>query len=225
MKNELIKNQIKKELKRIFKSMDFVSDNFLNKEGVSKDKLEIYFNIYQQLGMAWEFLGLECKHWDGYKKTGEKNDACKICGKIKGVKDTYYLLPEKGLKKIGKKLKPNSKKTFKRKKEAQIIDDTMDFHGALLNVNVHNSYKSKLFGDKHDINMAAERIVTLKESGIECHIDEHLIYIKMDTKGKKVGKKKYGGFPWEIKRKDLKNFPIIFGFDEKHQFMGLTILK
>ena len=121
--------------------MDFVSDNFLNKESISKDKLEIYFNIYQQLGMAWEFLGLECKHWDGYKKIRDKKEACKICGKIKGVKDTYYLLPEKGLKKIGTKLKPNSKKTFKRKKEAQIIDDTIGFHGALLNVDVHNSYK------------------------------------------------------------------------------------
>jgi hypothetical protein len=78
---------------------------------------------------------------------------------------------------------------------------------------------------KHQINMAAERIVKLKESGIECHIDQHLIYIKMNDTGEKLGKMKYGGFSWEIKRKNLKHFPVIFDFDENHRFLGLTILR
>lgn len=42
---------------------------------------------------------------------------------------------------------------------------------------------------------------------------------------KKFGKEKYGGFPWEIKRQHLKIFPVIFDFDEKYQFLGLTILR
>ncbi len=42
---------------------------------------------------------------------------------------------------------------------------------------------------------------------------------------KKLGKEKYGGFPWEMKRDHLKNFPVIFDFDEKYQFLGLTILR
>jgi hypothetical protein len=37
--------------------------------------------------------------------------------------------------------------------------------------------------------------------------------------------KRYGGFPWEIKRKNLKHFPVIFDFDKKYRFLGLTILK
>ncbi len=41
----------------------------------------------------------------------------------------------------------------------------------------------------------------------------------MDKKGKKPGKKKYGSFPWEIKKKDLKNFPVIFDFDENYKFL------
>ncbi len=211
--------------------MDFVSNNFLNKDGISisKKEFQIYFNIYQQLGTTWEFYGLLCKHWDGYKDIRDKKKACKICGKIKGVDDSYYLLPGEGRKKVGRKLFPTSKKTFSKKGEAQIIDDVIDFHGASLNIDVHNSYKSGLLGKKHEINMAAERIVTLKESGVECHIDQHLIYIKMNDVGKKVRKrgvkKKYGGFPWEIKKKDLKNFPVIFDFDEKYQFLGLTILR
>ena len=219
------KEQIKKELKTLFRSLDFVSNNFLNNKKLSKKELQIFFNIYQQLGLAWEFLGLQCKHWDGYKKTKDAKEVCKICGKVKGVDEFYYLLPREGSKKLGARLKPNSKKTFKNKKEATIINDTIDFHGAIVNVDVHNSYKSNLLGKKHGINIAAERLVKLKENGVECHIDRHLIYVKMNKTGRKLGKEKYGGFPWEIKKKDLKNFPVIFEFDENYQFLGLEILR
>lgn len=223
MKKESIKDRIKRELKRLFRSMDYISDNFLNKKGIDKKKFQMYFNIYQQLGLAWEFLGLQCKHWDGYKKTRDRKETCRICGKVKEVDDQYYLLPKEGIKKLGKKSGANSKKIFKNKKKAKILNDTIDFHGALLNIDVHNAYKSRILGGKNEINIAAERIVKLKESGVECHIDQYLIYIKMGKK--KVGAQKYGGFPWEISKKDLKNFPVIFDFDEKHQFLGLTIIR
>lgn len=85
--------------------------------------------------------------------------------------------------------------------------------------------RSKVLMIFYKMNMAAERIVKVKESGIECHIDQHLVNITMNRSGKKVGKKQYGGFPWEMKRKDLKNFPVIFEFDENHQFLGFTILR
>lgn len=205
--------------------MDFISNNFLNKKDIDKNEFQIFFDIYQQLGLAWEFLSLQCKHWEGYKKTRENKETCKICGKVKSVDDLYCLFPKEGPKKLGMKLKPNSKKIFKNKREAKIINDTIEFHGAIVNVDVHNSYKSSPLNDNHEINIAAERIVKLKESGIECYIDQHLIYIKMNNIEKKFGKKKYGGFPWEIKKKDLKNFPVIFDFDENHQFLGLTILR
>lgn len=219
------KDKIKKELKSLFKSMDFVSKYFLDKEDINKKDFQTFFNIYQQLSLAWEFLSVQCEHWEGYKRSVDEKETCRICGKVKGVKDAYFLLPGKGPKKLGIKLKPHSKKTFKNKREATIIEDTIDFHGAVLNVDVHNSYKSSILDEKHQINMAAERIVKLKESGIECHIDENLIYIKMDNVGKKLGKMKYGGFPWEVEKKNLKNFPVIFEFDENHRFLGLTILR
>lgn len=213
------KEQVKKEIKKLLRSMDYVS-NFLNNEKISEKDLQIFFRIYQQLGLAWEFLGLRCGHWEGYKKTKNNNEVCKICGKVKGVDDSYYLFPKEGPKKLGTKLKPNSKKTFENKREAKILNDTINFHGALINVDIHNSYKSTLTG--HRINIAADRIVQLKERGIECYIDQHLINI---TVTKETGKKLYGGFPWEIRKKDLINFPVIFDFDENHQFIGLTILR
>jgi len=36
--------------------MDFVCDNYLNKKGAIDKELEAFANIYQQLGLAWEFL-------------------------------------------------------------------------------------------------------------------------------------------------------------------------
>jgi len=217
------KKTLKKELKNLFNSMDFICDNFLSREAAEEKHLKIFYNIYQQLAIAWEHLGLQCKHWDGFRKTKEKNEACRICGKIKGVDDQYYLLPRSGRKKIGKKLFPNSKKVFENREQATIVNDTVDFYGASLNVDVHNRHKSKLFKDK--ITIADERIVTLKECGIECSIDQHLIYIKMNKPLKKAGKKKYGALLWELRRNDLKKYPIIIDYDENRNFLGLTILK
>ena len=107
--------------------------------------------------------------------TRDKKETCRICGKVKGVDDSYYLLPRKGRKTIGRKLQPNSKETLENKRLAEIVNDSIEFHGASIKVNVHNSYKSRLLGDKHEINIAADRRITVKERGIQCNIDKYLI--------------------------------------------------
>lgn len=89
------KDEIKGGLKNIFKSLDYVSQKLLGGRKFKKGEHQELFNIYQQLGLAWEFLGLQCKHWDGFKKTRSKKKACKICGKIKGVNDSFLLIPIK----------------------------------------------------------------------------------------------------------------------------------
>jgi hypothetical protein len=58
----MTKKYVKKELKKLFKSMDFISENFLNREDINEKALQTYFDIYQHLGIAWEFLGLQCVH-------------------------------------------------------------------------------------------------------------------------------------------------------------------
>jgi hypothetical protein len=223
MRNGKAKKDLKKQLGSLFKSMDFVSNNFLGSEKTGKKEFQIFFNIYQQLGLAWEFLGLQCKHWDGFKRTRDKTETCKICGKVKGTDDFYILLTRKGPIKLGVKVKPNSKKTFETKGDAEIVNETIDFYGALLNVDVHNSYRSRLFGK--GVNIAAERIVKVKEEDVECNIDKHLIHIRLRDKDRKAGRKRYGGFPWELRKKDLKHFPVIFDFDERYRFLGLRILR
>jgi len=225
MKREIEKSRIKKDLKRLFKSMDFICDNYLNKEGVSKKELEVFADIYQQLGMAWEHLGLQCRHWDGYRTTRDKKEVCKICGKVKDIDETHILLPAKGHKKIGTTTKPTSKKIFPTRREAQILNDSIQFHGAHLNIDVHNSYKSSLFQGEHEINVAAERNVKLREKDVECSIDQHRIDIRIGPAKKKGSKPDYSNFPFELRKKDLKHFPVLFNFDDNFKFSGLTILR
>jgi hypothetical protein len=151
MQKEQMRNRTKEQLKSLFRGMDFVSNNFLEKEDNSEKDLRIFFDIYQQLGLAWEFLSLQCKHREGYKKTTDNKETCKICGKVKGARGGYYLLPEKGPKILGLRLKPNPKKILENKTKARIVNDTINFYGAMVNVDVHNSYKSGLLDRKHRI--------------------------------------------------------------------------
>ncbi len=224
MKSIQTKEGLKRELRRVYKAMDFVSENFL-KEDRKRVAQQVYFDVYQALGLAWEFLGLQCGHWDGYKRKRDRKRVCRICGKIKGVKDQYYLLPAAGVKKLGKRSVPTSKKTFATKSKAQIVHDQVVFHGAFLDVDVHNSYKSTLFGKGREISVAADRYVTLRESGVKCSVDEHVVDIKIERPGSKIRKPPYGGFPWELSKEKLKHFPVIFRFDDNYRFLGLTIIR
>ena len=224
MTKETEKVRLKKEFKRLFKSMDFVCENYLNKEGVPEKEQESFADIYQQLGQVWEFLALQCKHWNGYKKTREKKEVCRICGTVKGIEESHILVPAKGPKKIGQASKPNSKKTYPTKKEAQLVKDSIRFHGALMDVDVHNSYKSNLFKE-HEINIASERNVTLKESGVEYTIGKHRIDLDLEKPKKKGSKPPYSNFAFELRKKDLKHFPVIFKFDDDFKFLGLIILR
>ncbi len=216
---------LKHQLRDLFKSLDFVSKNFLTgkEPETRKANSRIYYNIYQQLGLAWEYLGLQCQHWDGYKRTKDDQSVCKICGKVKGIKERYYFLPQSGLKTIGKRLDPNSTEIFRNKKEAMLFEDSINFQGVHLKVDVHNAYQSRLL--TRNINMAAERIVSFSERGIKCSIDQHLIHIHLPEAGKKVVGKSYGGFVWELRKKTLRHFPVLFDFDQKGRLLEVTILR
>jgi hypothetical protein len=224
MTRETEKHQLNKEFKHLFRNMDFVCANYLNKEGVPEKEQERFADIYQQLGQVWEFLALQCKHWDGYRKTREKKEVCRICGTVKESEECHILLQAKGPKKIGKVVNPNSRKTFPNKKEAGIIKDSIRFHGALIDVDVHNAYKSNLFKG-HEINISGERNVTLKERGVECTIGKHRIDLDVEKPKKKGSKPPYGNFAFELRKRDLRHFPVIFKFDDDFKFLGLTIMR
>jgi len=219
------KAQLSTDLKRVFRALDFASKH-LNGRRPPKATQSSYFDVYQSLGLAWEFLGLQCQHWDGYKRTRDGKLACRVCGTIKGVRERYFLLTANGTKALGKRTKPSSKKTFANKIKAQVVYDRIVFHGASVEVDVHNSYKSNLFGAGDAITVAAERSVTRTESGIKCSVDNHVIDVKLEDRSMaKTKKPRYGGFPSELSKKALKQFPVRFRFDDNYKFLGLTISR
>ena len=107
---------------------------------------------------------MQCSHAEGWRKMRQGTLACKVCGTIRGAPERWVLVPRNGKKIIGRKRFPNSGGTFPDKKAATIVDDTIDFHGARLHVDVHNSYRSRLCRRSElDISVAAERIVRVQE--------------------------------------------------------------
>lgn len=217
------KSNLTRELKRLFRSMSFVSRHpSLNRRGPQAER---FAEIYQQLGMLWEFLALQCHHTEGWRKTRERKLACKLCGTIRGVTEPWVLLPRDGKKTIGRKLFPNSGETFPNKRAAEIVDDTIDFHGATLNVDVHNSYRSRLFQrSKLDLSVAAERIVRVEEGDIECWLDTHLAKLTL-RKHKRGERPPYGAFLFELPKRALKRFPILVEYDARGDLVGLTIFR
>jgi hypothetical protein len=201
--------------------MDFVSRHpALKRDTAEARRLA---DIYQQLGVAWEFLALQCRHRVGWRKTREGKRVCKICGTLKEVRERCLLLSPDGKKIIGRRSVPNSKRTFKNRKTATVVNDTINFHGARLNVEVLNAHRSGLFR-KLDMTIAADRLVRLEENGIECRFDDHLVIIEL-RKHKRGEMPPYAAFVWELPRKLLKNFPVMLEYDKRRRFVGLTIFK
>lgn len=214
---------LKKEFKKLFKSMDYVSDNYLSKRKVTKGDASAFYNIYQQLGLLWEFLSYQCRHWNGYIKKANKF-LCKICGRVKGTKEKYYLLPLKGRKIIGRMIRPGRDK-FEGllKKEAEIVNDTIKFHGAKLNVSVFNGYISKLGRIGKEIKVAADRVVTLEEDGLIIDISKYITGVKIKASARQ--RPIYGGFVWELPKRILKKMPIILSYNKNGKLTEIELIR
>ena len=221
MKNRT--DALKREFKRLFRSMDFVSRHpALNRRGKEGER---FAEIYQQLGMLWEFLALQCPHNAGWRKARNGKFACKVCGTLRRAQEHWVLLPRDGKKIVGSKLFPNSKASFPNKKAATLVNDTIWFHGAKVNVDVHNSYRSRLFSSsKRDIDVAAERIVRVEEGSVQCWLDTHLVKLTL-KKHKRGERPPYGAFVFELPRRALKRFPLLVEFDQRGELVGVTVFR
>lgn len=141
------------------------------------------------------------------------------------LSERWVLLPRDGKKTIGRQRFPNSGETFPNKRAATIVDDTIDFHGATLNVDVHNSYRSRLFQrSKLDCSIAAERIVRVEEGDIECWLDTHLAKLTL-RKHKRGERPPYSAFVFELPKRALKRFPILVEYDARGKLVGVTIFR
>lgn len=221
MANKSAHTSPQKQLRRLFRSMDFLSRHpALKRDTAEARRLA---EIYQQLGLAWEFLALQCKHRGGWRKLRDGKSACKLCGLIRGAKAQWLLLPRDGKKTIGRHALPNSKRTFPNRRTATVVNDAIDFHGAKLKVAVLNEHRSRFFR-KHDWTIAADRLVRLAEGGIDVRFDSHLVTVEL-RKHKRGEMPPYSHFVWELPRKFLKKFPVMLQFDKRRRFTGLVIFK
>ncbi len=214
-------SKLQRDLHRLLRSMDFVSRHPALKRDTAEARR--FAEIYQQLGLAWEFLALQCPHRGGWCKLRDGKSACKVCGLIRGTKEQWQLLPREGKKTIGRRALPNSKRTFPNRKAGTVVNDTIEFHGAKLNVEVLNLHRSRLFRSK-DILCAAERMVRLEEDGMDIRCDDVSISVEM-RKHKRGEMPPYTHFVSELPRKLLKKFPVMLQFDKSRRFTGLVIFK
>lgn len=216
-------SSLKRDLRRVLRSMDFVSRHpALKRNGPEAER---FASIYQQLGLAWEFLALQCRHRSGWRKCPDANFACNVCGLIRGAKEPWSLLPRKGKKTIGRRAMPRSKRTFPNRKVATVVNDVIDFHGAKLNVEVLNQHRSNSrWFRKRDWTIAADRLVRLEEGGVEVRFDTHLVTVEL-RKHNKGEMPPYSHFVWELPRNLLKKFPVMLQFDKHRRFTGLVIFK
>ena len=165
-------DHIRQELRQLMRSMDFLSRHpALDKPGREGHRLT---EIYQQMGRVWEFLALQCHHRAGWRKLRDGERACKVCGTLQGVNERWLLLSRTGSKVIGSQTRPTTKSILPTRKAATVVKDRVSFHGARLSVEVLNPHKSRLFR-KHDISVAADRLVELQESGLICQWDDHTV--------------------------------------------------
>jgi hypothetical protein len=213
--------QLQRDLRRLNRSMDFVSRHPALKRDTKEARR--FAEIYQQLGLAWEFLALQCRHRDGWRKLRDGKSACKVCGLIRGVKEQWLLLPRDGKKTIGRRALPNSKRTFPSRKAATVVNDALEFHGAKLNVEVLNLHRSRLFR-RNDILCAADRLVRLEEAGVEYRLAEHTLDIRLRPR-RRGEEPPFSTFVFELPRRALKRFPVMLQYDRRGRFVGVVIFK
>ncbi len=203
--------------------MDFVS----RQPALKRDTAEArrFAEIYQQLGLAWEFLALQCQHRSGWRKLRDGKSACKVCGLIRGMKEQWVLLPRDGKKVIGRRAMPNSKRIFPNRKAGTVVNDTIDFRGAKLNVEVLNRHRStSRWMRGRDWTISEDRLVRVEEDGVEVSFCSFQVAVKL-RKHKRGEMPPYTHFVSELPRKFLKRFPVMLQFDQRNRFTGLVIFK
>lgn len=83
MPTDINQTRVRRELQGLFRSMDFVSRHpALKRDGPEAER---FAKIYEQLGLAWEFLALQCRHRSGWRKLRDGKSVCKICGLVRGA--------------------------------------------------------------------------------------------------------------------------------------------
>jgi hypothetical protein len=180
-------------------------------------------DIYQLLGLAWEFAALQCPHRSGWRKSRDGKLTCKVCGTIKDASEHWLLLPRHGEKTIGRRVRPTTKQILPNRKAATVVKDEVNFHGAKLSVEVLNPHLSRLFRTR-EVTIAPDRLVALQEDNVECRLNEHMLRIRFG--GRPRGSEPpFADFLAEIPKRALKKLPVLAETDRQGRLVGLVVFK
>ena len=86
-----------------------------------------------------------------------------------------------------------------------------------------NGYISKLDKIGKEINIAADRVVTLEENRLSVEISKYIA--SMRIRGREKQMPIYGGFLWELPKKLLKKMPIILSYDKYGRLVEIELLR
>ena len=212
---------VRQNTQRVVRLMDYISKNHLTSKGKNS---AVFNDIYQMLGVAWNYYGLMCCHGKGHRLTKENREACRVCGKIKDTPEYEMLLPVRGPKSVGRYIgSPKvASKSFDSRRKATLVEDSITFHGVKVKVHVHHSFPSDILGK--NVSIAAGRELELNEKGIRVFADDYLVGLEFPN-GKGGHKEKYGSFAHELPKKLLAKFPIIYSYGPKGQFYGIKVFR
>ncbi len=203
--------------------MDFVAEHPALEDGRRSLAAARLAETYQLLGLAWEFLALQCRHTQGFRRTRDGKRVCRTCGTVAGTEKRWILLPRCGQKTIGRRTVPSSTEVLPNRRTAQLIDDAIRFHGTQLRVDVHNAHRTSLFRSRN-VSAAAERIVTLEEDGVVCGLDGHMAHLRFVPR-RRGAEPPFGAFVFELPRRVLKRFPVMLEYDRRGRFVGLCVFR
>lgn len=92
-----------------------------------------------------------------------------------------------------------------------------------MNVSVSNGYISKLDKLGKEINVAADRAITLQEDKLIVEISKYIASMKIEGRGKQMPI--YGGFLWELPKKILKRMPVMLSHDKHGKLIELELFR
>jgi len=75
-----------------------------------------------------------------------------------------------------------------------------------------------------NVSVAAERIVTLEEDGVDCGLDGHMVHLRFAPR-RRGSEPPFGAFAFELPRRVLQRFPAMLEYDRRGRFVGLCVFR
>lgn len=220
-KQAVQQSYVRAQMRRLHRCLDFASRS--SRLDKSRRNQRALAEIYQMLALAWEFLALQCRHLDGWRRAKDGTSVCRVCGTRRDAAEHWLLLPRSGRKVIGRMTRPTSRRTLSDRAAATVLKDELSFHGVRLQVEVLNPHRSRLFRGS-EVNIMADRLVKVGESGAECSFDDFSVRLQLGKRARGA-EPPFGALLSELPRRMLRELPVMVEYDRWNRLVGVIAFK